>query len=504
MTRLKIIKVFLSFTLICFLNPLAHSKGASQDEKNKNDSRVVIVEGKIINGNGNSDTVILFIQREFIYNYIGSENYRQVCESNGHFKFVFRIDHTAKISLFLNDDTKILFGNSYIQPGDAICATITKGGQENIVFSGKGSEKFKCMYELDSTKRYLIRGGSFFYKPLGTPGNFMQDSLLHSFKSGDQYANYYFSLLSKYRHKINPDIFELLFADITGELATSKCYLLLESIQRASSKQKKEIFSVFHKYVYYPPKRFRDSIVVYSKNYVEFLMRRSQIKLKLASDDGNYLMKDMIMLIEKDYKGTLRERLLTYYMLSPKIGVDNEEYEYCLKRSLSEMRSAVYKRYLEVQLERLSRQSIAYNFSLPDSNGRYVSLSDFKGKVVLIDFWFTGCSSCISLSKDLVKKVIPIFQDSSVVFVSICLDKEKSKWVKSISSGLYTSGHSINLFTGGVGFEHPLVDYYNITGCPVLLLIDAEGRIASASPSWDPEKLCSEITSAIKKDSRPD
>src|SRR5574340_1844935 len=124
MTTLKIIKVFLSFALICFLNPLAHSKGASQDEKNKNDSRVVIVEGKILNGNGNSDTVILFIQKEFIYNYIGSENYQQVCESNGHFKFVFHIDHTAKISLFLNDDTKILFGNIYIQPGDAICATI--------------------------------------------------------------------------------------------------------------------------------------------------------------------------------------------------------------------------------------------------------------------------------------------------------------------------------------------------------------------------------------------
>ena len=496
MTAVKLNKAFFPFAFIFFFNPSVYSKGTSQIENNRNDSRTVI-EGKIIDGS--SDTVTLFFQKEFIYGYIGSENYRQAGDSNGYFKFVLDIDHIAKIFLFLNGNSKVLFGNIYIQPGDVISATITKGAQGNTVFSGKGSEKFKCMYELDSTKRHLIRDGTFSYIPLYPRGNSIQDSLLCSFKSADQYSNNYFKVLANYRHKINPEIFELLSADITGELATSKCYLLSASLQHASLKQKKEIYPVFFKHLYYLKDQFADSAAVYSNNYMEFLMRRLQIKLKLASDNGNYLMKDMVMLIEKKYKGILRDRLFTYYLLSPMIGVDDQEYEYCLKRSLAAMKSPVYKKYLEAQLTNLSEGSIAYNFSLPDSSGLYVSLSDFKGKIVLIDFWFTGCSSCIKLAKILEKEVIPRFNDSTVKFVSICLDEDKSSWIKSINRGLYTSGRSVNLFTESLGFDHPLVKNYNIQGCPFLLLVDREGRIASASPSWDAEKLCSQITCAIKK-----
>jgi thiol-disulfide isomerase/thioredoxin len=501
MTTLKIIKVFLSFALICFLNPLAHSKGASQDEKNKNDSRVVIVEGKILNGNGNLDTVILSTQREFIFNYIGRENYQQTCDSNGYFKFVVNIDHIAKISLFLNGNTKILFSNFYIQPGDTIFTTITKGENRNIIFSGNRSEKFKCMYALDSSRRNPKKISRSL--PVIIKDDSVTGELLRSFESTDQYNNHFFSILLSYRNKINPEIFKLLLADIMGDIATSKCYLLLQSIPDNSLKQKKEIARLFFHSVYHPKEKFNDSIVIYSENYIEFLMRRSQIKLKLASDNGNYLMKDMVMLIEKNYQGILRDRLFTYYLLSPKIGVDNQEYEYCLKRSLAAMKSPVYKKYLEAQLTNLSEGSMAYNFSLPDSSGLYVSLSDFKGKVVLIDFWFTGCSSCIKLAKILEKEVIPRFNDSTVKFVSICLDNDKNTWIKSINRGVYTSERSINLFAQGLAFDHPLVRNYNIQGCPVLLLVDGEGRIASASPSWDAEKLCSEITCAIKKNSRP-
>jgi thiol-disulfide isomerase/thioredoxin len=274
-------------------------------------------------------------------------------------------------------------------------------------------------------------------------------------------------------------------------------------MEHASSKQKKAIAAFFFQSFYETKEKPNDSMVVYSEDYIEFLLRCLQIKLNLSIENRKYSMKEMVMLIQTDYKGLIRDRILTYYLLSPKIGVSNEDYEYCLKRSLDIMNSPVYKQYVENQLRKFSRGSLAYNFSLPDSDGRYVSLSDFKGKVVLMDFWFTGCSACISLSKDLVKKVIPDFKDSLVVFVSICLDKEKSKWIKSINSGLYTSGHSINLFTDGLGFAHPLIANYNIQGCPALLLIDGEGKVASARPQWDPEKLCAEIRFAIKNNSRP-
>jgi cytochrome oxidase Cu insertion factor (SCO1/SenC/PrrC family) len=167
------------------------------------------------------------------------------------------------------------------------------------------------------------------------------------------------------------------------------------------------------------------------------------------------------------------------------------------------MASPIHRYYIEQQLMKFSQQSEAYNFSLPDVNGNYISLKDLKGKAVLIDFWFTGCTACISFHKVLEKNIVPFYKDADVVFVTIGLDTEKEKWLKSVKTGFYTNDYSINLFTEGLGFAHPLATYYNIQGCPTLLLIDPKGNISSANPAWDPVKLCEEINALLKK-SRPE
>ena len=62
---------------------------------------------------------------------------------------------------------------------------------------------------------------------------------------------------------------------------------------------------------------------------------------------------------------------------------------------------------------------------LKDVRGNNVSLSDFKGKVVVIDFWSTWCSWCKETTEEL-EKLHNNYKDRDVVFLGISMDSGSS------------------------------------------------------------------------------
>jgi thiol-disulfide isomerase/thioredoxin len=145
----------------------------------------------------------------------------------------------------------------------------------------------------------------------------------------------------------------------------------------------------------------------------------------------------------------------------------------------------------------LVKGGLAYNFSLPDPNGKMIHLSDFKGKVVLVDFWFTGCGGCARIYHDVLSKVEEEFRnDQKVVFVSVSVDKSKENWISGIrqtgfydenaqyiasQQGKYTSDKAVNLYTNGLGIDHTIIKQYKVTTYPSLVLIDSHGYIISCN-----------------------
>lgn len=116
----------------------------------------------------------------------------------------------------------------------------------------------------------------------------------------------------------------------------------------------------------------------------------------------------------------------------------------------------------------------AFNFKLPNADGVFKSLYEFKGKIIVIDFWFTGCPGCLGLAPKL-KEVESYYQGKPVVFITISVDKDKEKWISSLKSNKYTSPNAINLFTEGKGEGHKVVNKYLVTGYPSLFIIDKYG-----------------------------
>lgn len=122
--------------------------------------------------------------------------------------------------------------------------------------------------------------------------------------------------------------------------------------------------------------------------------------------------------------------------------------------------------------EKLNAGKQAPPFTLKDTNGKSVSLADFKGKVVLIDFWGVYCPPCRADILDYGQKVHQKYKDKEVVFLNICIDEKADKWKKAIKQLSLTG---VNLFAE----NDAVTKAYNVIGIPHYVVIDAAGNLIS-------------------------
>jgi peroxiredoxin len=114
----------------------------------------------------------------------------------------------------------------------------------------------------------------------------------------------------------------------------------------------------------------------------------------------------------------------------------------------------------------------APDFTLPDPGGKMVSLSSFRGKYVLVDFWASWCGPCRQENPNVVS-AFRQYSNKNFTILGVSLDKAKEPWLKAISDDQLTWTHVSDLKY----WESAVVPIYNIEGIPFNVLLDPAGKI---------------------------
>lgn len=178
--------------------------------------------------------------------------------------------------------------------------------------------------------------------------------------------------------------------------------------------------------------------------------------------------------VRQNYREPLSWPLSMYLILS-RLNRTKDNLEPDIDRLLEEIRDPDFHRAL-LNIKQVNFASGALPYTLTDEKGQQVNLSRYLGKVVVLDFYYTGCGNCRILAPVL-RQVEERFQNKDVVFIAISIDKSRSTWLASVKSQLYSSPLSVNLYTSGKGTNDPIIKGLTIEGYPTLLLIDKKGRL---------------------------
>ena len=155
---------------------------------------------------------------------------------------------------------------------------------------------------------------------------------------------------------------------------------------------------------------------------------------------------------------------------------------------------AAYSEELEPYTDSTTRE-----FTLPDIKGETQSLSDYRGKVVLVNFWASWCMPCVQEMPELTQLKQHLADQPFVILALNVGEGEKR----------------VKHFAKRTSFDLPVLmdnsskvfNEWKIEIMPTSFLIDASGRVryrARGNPGWDNDQTLSLIENLIKETGKAD
>jgi peroxiredoxin len=118
-----------------------------------------------------------------------------------------------------------------------------------------------------------------------------------------------------------------------------------------------------------------------------------------------------------------------------------------------------------------------FAFSAQSLDGELITPADYKGKVLLLDFWATWCGPCVGAIPEL-QGVYNKYHAQGLEVVGISLDEDKS----ALTSFIKARKMAWSQVFDGKGWKSTVPNLYGVKAIPFMLIIGKDGKIAAVNP----------------------
>jgi len=222
--------------------------------------------------------------------------------------------------------------------------------------------------------------------------------------------------------------------------------------------------------------RMNKDVAKLQESYQTAMASGNTDEAKKAEIDYNATMENMKVFTKnfvKQHNTSVVAAYLTLVQLTSQ--VEGAELDSIIAKFPAEISQSEYVIKVKEIAESMKKTAVgvlAPDFTMNDPEGKPISLSSLRGKVVMIDFWASWCGPCRKENPNVVQ-LYQKYHDKGFEILGVSLDKTQDEWIKAIADDQLKWLHVSDLQY----WQNSAARLYSVSAIPQTYLLDQEGKI---------------------------